>query len=166
MKTLFTSIFLMLTVSIYAQNTPADSIKEPEAIPVRVIEQVPIFKGCENSPNKNYCLNNKIRRFIGKHFNADDAKCEEFKMKYDRKLKRKVKKCKKEVAVTGRVIIKTTFVIDTLGYTTDIKALSPYPTMNKEAIRVLKKLPKFIPGFQRGRKVRVRYGLPITFNLL
>lgn len=166
MKTFLTTLLLLLTVNLYAQNTETDTLKKPNEVSIRTIEQIPIFKGCENSPNKNHCLNTKIRRFIGKHFNADDAKCLEFKMKYDRKLKRKVKKCKKELKITGRVIIKTTFVIDTSGYATDIKALSPYPTMNTEAIRVLKKLPEFKPGFQRGRKVRVRYGLPITFNLL
>lgn len=165
MKTFLAILCLFLTTVTFSQTKKADSIQEPKEIPIRIIEQVPIFKGCENSPNKNYCMSNKIRRFVGRHFNADDAKCVEFKMKYDRKLKRKVKKCKKSID-PGRVIIKTTFVIDTLGYTTDIKALSPYPTLNEEAIRVIKKLPKFTPGFQRGKKVRVRYGLPITFSLL
>lgn len=166
MKNYIVSFFLFVATAVFSQNEKAhDSLKKLEEVSIRVIEEVPIYQGCENAPNKNNCLNNKIRRFVGKHFNVYDAKCLEYKTEYDKKSKKEIKVCKKEVKA-GRVIIKTTFVIDTLGYTTDIKALSPYPSLNEEAVRVVKKLPQFKPGVQRGRKVRVRYRLPITFNIL
>ncbi|MDT7830747.1 energy transducer TonB [Flavobacteriaceae bacterium S356] len=166
MRSILTFLFLISITTALSQNKEAhDSLKKPETVSIRVIERVPVYKGCEDDLNKNNCLNNKIRRFIGRHFNVNDAKCLEYKTEYDKKLKKEVKVCTKEVKA-GRVTIKTTFVIDTIGYTTDIKALSPYPLLNEEAVRVIKKLPKFKPGFQRGRKVRVRYRLPIMFNIL
>jgi len=166
MKNYIVSLFLLAATTVFSQSEEVhDSLKEPDEISIRIIEKVPVYKGCENDPNKNNCLNNKIRRFIGRNFNVYEAKCLEYKTKYDRKSKKEIKVCKKEVKA-GRVVIKTTFVIDTLGYITDIKALSSYPSFNKEAIRVVKKLPRFKPGVQRGRKVRVRYRLPITFSIL
>ena len=39
------------------------------------------------------------------------------------------------------------------------------PSLDKEAIRVLKSMPKWIPGKQNGSAVRVKYTVPVTFRL-
>ncbi|MDI1257635.1 MAG: energy transducer TonB [Flavobacterium sp.] len=68
-----------------------------------------------------------------------------------------------KVKVSGKVIVQ--FVIDEEGRLTDIKVLRDlgYGT-GEEAVRVLSKCPKWIPGTQDGKPVRVLYALPISVN--
>jgi len=68
-----------------------------------------------------------------------------------------------EEGLKGKVYV--TFVVEKDGSLTDIKVLRDigYGT-GKEAIRVLNKCPKWIPGEQNGKKVRVLYSLPITIQ--
>lgn len=70
----------------------------------------------------------------------------------------------KTMQVTGRVFIE--FVIDTDGTLIDVKAVKGIGSgCDEEAVKVLKNSPKWNPGKQRGRAVRVRMILPITFSL-
>lgn len=68
-----------------------------------------------------------------------------------------------EEGLKGNVFV--TFVVEKDGSLTDIKVLRDigYGT-GKEAIRVLKSSPKWIPGEQNGKKVRVQYSLPIRIQ--
>ncbi|MDO8266113.1 MAG: energy transducer TonB [Candidatus Saccharibacteria bacterium] len=68
-----------------------------------------------------------------------------------------------EDGLKGKVYV--TFVVEKDGSLTDIKVIRDigYGT-GKEAIRVLKKCPKWTPGEQNGKKVRVLYSLPITIQ--
>ncbi len=61
--------------------------------------------------------------------------------------------------------VYATFIVEKDGALTDIKILrdAGYGTGN-EAIRVLKKCPKWTPGEQNGKKIRVLYSLPITIK--
>jgi protein TonB len=64
---------------------------------------------------------------------------------------------------SGKVFV--TFVVEKDGSLTDIKVLREVcPGSGKEAIRVLKSCPKWTPGEQNGKKVRVLYSLPITIQ--
>lgn len=64
----------------------------------------------------------------------------------------------------GRVICN--FVVAKDGSITDVRITKGvHESLNKEAIRVIQSMPKWIPGTQQGVKVRVRYTLPITFSL-
>lgn len=64
----------------------------------------------------------------------------------------------------GRVILK--FVVDRKGSITDIEVVrSVSPSIDKEAIRVIKKMPKWNPGIVNGKPVRVRFTVPIMFRL-
>ena len=66
--------------------------------------------------------------------------------------------------VQGRVII--TFIVEADGSLSHAKVIkSVHPTLDKEALRVVKKMPKWIPGQQDYHKVRVRYIIPVTFRL-
>jgi protein TonB len=68
-----------------------------------------------------------------------------------------------EEGLKGKVYV--TFVVEKDGSLTDIKVVRDigYGT-GKEAIRVLNKCPKWLPGEQNGKKVRVLYSLPITIQ--
>ena len=69
-----------------------------------------------------------------------------------------------ENGIQGRVIC--TFVVERDGSITDVKVVkSVDPSLDKEAIRVLKSMPKWIPGKQNGSAVRVKYTVPVTFRL-
>ena len=58
-------------------------------------------------------------------------------------------------------------VIDKDGSITNVQARGPKggELLEKEALRVISKLPKFKPGMQRGKPVKVKYSQPITFKL-
>ena len=69
-----------------------------------------------------------------------------------------------ENGIQGRVVC--TFVVERDGSITDVKVIkSVDPSLDKEAMRVLKSMPKWIPGKQNGSSVRVRYTVPVTFRL-
>ena len=69
-----------------------------------------------------------------------------------------------ENGIQGRVIC--TFVVERDGSITDVKVIkSVDPSLDKEAVRVLKSMPKWIPGKQNGSAVRVKYTVPVTFKL-
>lgn len=69
-----------------------------------------------------------------------------------------------ESGIQGKVFLK--FVVTKTGKVDRIQVLRGVdPTLNKEAIRVVKMLPRFSPGKQRGKAVNVWYQLPVTFKL-
>jgi len=66
--------------------------------------------------------------------------------------------------IEGRVMV--TFIVDTDGSISDVKTVKTvYPSIDKESVRVVKKMPKWKPGKKDGRPVRVQYALPIVFRL-
>lgn len=66
--------------------------------------------------------------------------------------------------VEGRVI--ATFVVETDGSISNIEVVKPaFPSLDAEAVRVLSGMPKWTPGMQSGKAVRVKYTVPISFNL-
>lgn len=66
--------------------------------------------------------------------------------------------------IQGRVLIQ--FVVNKDGSIVDPKVLrSVDPSLDKEAMRVVTSMPKWTPGRQRGKPVRVRFTLPVTFRL-
>ena len=70
-----------------------------------------------------------------------------------------------ENGISGRVLVS--FVIDRDGYLVDIRVLqTPDACMSEEVIRVLKTSPRWIPGMQRNKRVRVRYTLPVDFSII
>ena len=69
-----------------------------------------------------------------------------------------------ENGVQGRVIVQ--FVVNQDGSIVDpvvVRSVDPY--LDKEALRVIKMMPKWKPGKQRGKAVRVKYTVPVTFKL-
>ena len=69
-----------------------------------------------------------------------------------------------ENGVQGRVICQ--FVVNRDGSIVDVEVVrSVDASLDKEAIRVIKSMPKWSPGQQRGKPVRVKYTLPVNFKL-
>ena len=70
-----------------------------------------------------------------------------------------------ENGIQGRVICQ--FVVNRDGSIVDVVAVrsSGEPSLDKEAIRVIQSMPKWKPGKQRGKPVRVKYTVPVNFRL-
>ncbi|MBR3123650.1 MAG: energy transducer TonB [Prevotella sp.] len=69
-----------------------------------------------------------------------------------------------ENGVQGRVVIS--FVVEKDGSITDVRVVrSVDPSLDKEAARVVKSMPRWIPGKQNGAAVRVKYNVPVSFRL-
>lgn len=116
-------------------------------VPFAVIENVPIYPGCENEKTNNAkktCMSSKIAAFINKKFNTMLAE---------------------DLGLSGRQRISVQFKIDTDGKVVDVRARAPHPRLEKEAVDVVKSLPNMTPGKQRGKPVGVLYSLPIVFDI-
>ena len=121
--------------------------EEVADVPFAVIEDVPIFPGCENLNNneeRKQCMSKKISQFVNREFDTDLGA---------------------ELGLSGvnRVIVQ--FKIDEKGNITNVMSRAPHPRLEREAARVINKLPKMQPGKQRGKAVGVMYSLPIVFQV-
>lgn len=66
--------------------------------------------------------------------------------------------------IQGRVVCS--FIINQDGSVTDAEVIGGVdPSLDKEALRIVNAMPKWIPGTQRGKAVRVKYTMPVTFTL-
>ena len=70
-----------------------------------------------------------------------------------------------ELGLEGRQRISVQFKIDNDGYVVDVRARAPHPVLEKEAVKLIQKLPRMTPGKQRGKPVGVLYALPILFEV-
>ncbi len=131
---------------IEVEEIEVEEIDEDIEVPFAVIENVPVFPGCEKGNNdaKKKCMSEKIAKFVNKKFNTDLAA---------------------DLGLTGRQRINVIFKIDRTGNIVGVRARAPHPKLEKEATRVIKMLPKMKPGKQRGKAVTVPYSLPILFQV-
>ena len=114
-------------------------------VPFAIIEDVPLFPGCERVPKsqRRACFQTNIQKHINKNFRYPEIA--------------------QEMGIQGRVFVQ--FVIDKDGSITGIRTRGPDKNLEKEAQRIIGKLPTMTPGKQRGRPVRVPFSIPITFKL-
>ncbi|MGY8923881.1 MAG: energy transducer TonB [Flavobacteriales bacterium] len=114
-------------------------------VPFAVIEDVPIFPGCEKvkKSERRDCFQEKMNKHIRKNFRYPEIA--------------------QEMGIQGRVYVN--FIIAKDGQITNIRMRGPDKNLEKEAQRIISKLPSMIPGKQRGRPVRVPFSIPITFRL-
>jgi len=112
-------------------------------VPFAVVDEVPIFPGCEDAVDKKACFQEKMQAHIRKNFHYPDAA--------------------QEQGIQGRV--SAIFIIDTEGNVVDIKMRGPHEVLEKETERILSRLPKMQPGKQDGEAVNVPFSIPITFRL-
>jgi len=128
------------------EEVEVEEIEEDIEVPFAVIENVPIYPGCEKGNNdaKRKCMSDKINKFVQKKFNTDLAG---------------------DLGLTGRQRINVIFKIDKKGDVVGVRSRAPHPRLEKEAARVINLLPKMKPGKQRGKAVTVPYSLPIVFQV-
>ena len=118
-----------------------------ENVPFAVVEQIPIFPGCENLDTNDLqkqCMSEKIAQFVNLNFDTSLGK-------------------KLKMYGVNRVIVQ--FKINKEGDISNVRARAPHPELETEAIRVINSLPKMIPGKQKGKEVGVMYSLPIVFQV-
>ena len=73
-------------------------------------------------------------------------------------------KALEETCLQGRVIVR--FIVERNGKLSNVKVVkSVHPALDKEALRIVKLMPRWIPGRQNGITVRVKYYIPIIFRL-
>ena len=144
---LFLIITLLCSFNLFSQSNSETSMEKGAVeVPFAVIEEVPIFPGCEigNNLEKRNCMSKKIAIFIQRKFNTDLAS---------------------DLGLTGRIRISVIFKIDQRGNIVGVRARAPHLRLQTEAIRVVSMLPKMKPGIQRGKAVIVPYSLPIIFEI-
>ena len=127
-------------------NDPSPREAEEEWI-FKVVEDMPRFPGCEDMTDRNErkkCAQEKMLKFLYSG------------MKYPEKARKE--------GVEGTAIVQ--FAVDIDGSIKNVKLLrAPSTECGAEAIRVVKTMPKWIPGKQRGKAVKVQYNLPMKFKL-
>ncbi|MEQ8421568.1 MAG: energy transducer TonB [Arenibacter algicola] len=130
---------------IEVADVEVEEVEEDIDVPFAVIEDVPIFPGCENEPKNKLrdCFNSMMQKHIGKNFRYPEIA--------------------QEMGVQGRVNVM--FVIQKDGSIGNVRMRGPDKNLEEEAARIISKLPKMTPGKQRGRAVRVPFSIPITFKL-
>lgn len=69
-----------------------------------------------------------------------------------------------ENGVQGRVVVE--FIVEKDGSLSDVKVKRGVdPSLDREAVRVVKSMPRWNPGKKDGQPVRVRFSVPVTFRL-
>ncbi len=134
------------TEIVEVEEIEVEEVEEDIEVPFAVIENVPVFPGCEKGNNaaKKKCMSDKIAKFVNRKFNTELAS---------------------DLGLSGRQRINVIFKIDKSGNITGVRARAPHPGLEKEAKRVISLLPKMKPGKQRGKAVTVPYSLPIIFQV-
>ena len=108
---------------------------EEEAIPFALVEQKPMFQGGDA---------NAFSKWVNTHLAYPDIA--------------------KENGIQGRVTLQ--FTVNTDGSVSGVKVLRGVdPSLDKEAVRVVSSSPKWTPGKQRDRPVKVTYTFPVIFQL-
>ncbi|MCF6213976.1 MAG: M56 family metallopeptidase [Flavobacteriaceae bacterium] len=120
-------------------------IQSINSVPFAIVEQAPIYPGCEDAKNQKGCLSGKITALVAQNF--------------DTKLTKGLN------LMPGKKRIFVMFKIDKTGKVVDIQARGPHKKLAAEAIRVIKLIPQMKPGFDKGKAVAVKYSLPIVFNV-
>lgn len=128
---------------IEVEDVEVEEFDDDIDVPFAVIEDVPIFPGCEGASDKRACFNEMIQKHVRKNFRYPEIS--------------------QDMGVQGKVYVR--FVIQKDGSIGGVQLRGPDKNLEGEAARIIGKLPKMTPGKQRGRAVRVPFSLPIIFKL-
>ena len=147
MKRILLVFTILLSNNIWSQEIV---VENPEAVngdtvPFAVIEDLPVFPGCEEMERKERynCFQNQLNNHIKSHFIYP-------------------KKALKE-KIQGRVNVF--YIINEEGLVEDIQTKGGDPILQTEALRIIRLIPKMEPGKFRGKPVKCKHVIPITFKL-
>ncbi len=129
---------------VEVSDVEVEEIDEDVQVAFAVIEDVPVFPGCEKLSKKatKDCFQKKVQQHVAANFNYPQTAL--------------------DLGIQGRVSV--IFVIDKQGHIIGIRSRGPDKILQKEAERIISILPKMKPGRQRGRPVKVAYAVPIFFK--
>jgi protein TonB len=133
------------TEIVKVETVEVEEEVEDVSVPFAVIEDVPLFPGCEKvaKEKRRDCFQEKMNDHIRDNFQYPEIA--------------------QEMGIQGRVYVQFTIAKD--GSITDVRMRGPDKNLEKEAARIISKLPKMIPGKQRGKAVKVPFSIPINFKL-
>jgi protein TonB len=145
LKYLFFTLSLVATSLCFCQDKQDENQKISEKnIAFAEIGQPPFPDECQHlgfdQAERKQCLSDYISKFISENFRTDKFKN----------------------PTPGRYRISVQFTISKKGKIINVMARGPHVAMEKEAIRVIKKLPRMNPGRFEGEYVNVLYGIPIN----
>lgn len=127
-----------------------DELKVPEieeVVSIMAVQKVPIYPGCEKKNNnieRRKCMSNKLGKLIQKKFDTDIGA---------------------ENGLSGLQKIDVFFKINKQGEVVILKTRAPHPALDKEAKRIVGKIPTLQPGMNNNKPVEVSYNLPIKFSI-
>ncbi len=130
--------------AIAVDDVEVDEVEEEVVVPFAIIENVPVFPGCESADGneaKKECFQRMIQEHIRKEFKYPPSAL--------------------ELGINGRVYVQ--FMINSNGYVEGIRTRGPDKMLQQEAHRIIASLPEMTPGMQRGKSVKVPYSIPINF---
>ncbi len=129
---------------VEVSDIEVEEVEEDVQVAFAIIENVPVFPGCEGLPKKKMkdCFQQKMQEHVVNNFEYPQEAL--------------------DLGIQGRVSVM--FIIDSKGHITGIRSRGPDKILEKEAERIIESLPKMKPGTQRGKPVKVAYALPIFFK--
>jgi TonB family protein len=116
---------------------------EHGGVPFAIVDEVPVFPGCEGTADKRACFQEMMQKHISKNFHYPEVA--------------------QELGYQGRVNVM--FTINSNGEIGNIKKRGPHKLLEEEVHRIISRLPKMQPGKQKGQKVNVPFSIPISFKL-
>ena len=130
--------------AVSVSDVHVEEYVEEAEVPFAIIEEVPIFPGCEGLSKSAAidCFQQKLQQHITTHFEYPLSAL--------------------EMGIQGRVSV--IFTIDSKGFTTNVRSRGPDRLLEKEAERIINLLPQMKAGKQRGKPVKVSYAVPIFFK--
>lgn len=129
---------------VSVDDVDVGEMEEDIVVPFAIIENAPIFPGCESCKNeqeRKECFNKKIQEHIKANFKYPEMAL--------------------EMKISGRVFVQ--FEISSKGEVTGIRQRGPDRLLEKEAVRIIAALPQMKPAMQRGKPARIGYSVPINF---
>lgn len=156
-RTLLIFAFAIFSFSVSAQTPDNKELKiiEPVQEPDRaqepsifvMVEEMPSWEGCDTLQNQNEiedCAQEQFREYIKQNLRYPAA-------------------CA-EMGIEGNVYIWC--VIEADGSISNVElARGVNKSLDKEAMRLIREMPKWNPGKQRGKAIRVKYTFPVRFKL-
>ncbi len=130
-------------INVGLNSIGTDINKEFNDVPFAVVDEVPVFPGCENLADKRACFNERIQKHISKNFNYPQEA--------------------QDKGIQGRVNV--IFTIQKDGSIGNVKMRGPDRLLENEVARIIKRLPKMTAGQHKGESVDVPFSIPVTFKL-
>jgi len=120
-----------------------EEVEEDITLIIDLIDEVPVFPGCEDASDKKACFQKMMTKHVNRNIRYPDLA-----MKLD---------------IQGRVA--TQFIIGKDGAIENVNMRGPHQVLEKEAARIIAKLPKMEPGKHKGKNAKVVFSMPITFKM-